>query len=249
MGEPTFTNFSRSYRTVAETVQRVEQNLCTQWPSRLYGFARIEESDDPYEGGYEMVGDDMSLCNGMDEVAPLIEGTEPFGLVYLVQGIPSFFYLYFTEIDNTGHTVTVDMETSMAYYRDQDHPKDGEWIQAWLISLAFAINSDVCVYGIRHIPEPRIPGESVDEWLERRRPAMEAFLTRRLFDALDPAAILDDLRHGRLLEYADPSLHAIRYDLISPSEIRHLMQERPKAEGLIYKLAPGYHILSNIVHP
>lgn len=238
MGTPTFTNFSRSSGAVSRTVQRIEEYICQPWNCQLDGFALLQVSDDPYEGGYEMVGDLATPCTEYGDVTHLIDGRNPFGIVYYVRDIPSYFYVHFTEIEDEGHTVTIDMETTMVYRRDDEHPKNGEWIQAWLTSMAFAVDADVCAYGNRDVYEGPYTKEEIYEALRRPR-----------YEALKPEIVLDELRHERLLEYPDPVFHAIRYELANPFEIRRLMEERPKADGLVYKIAPGYHILSNIVCP
>jgi len=234
MAPPSFINFSRNSGTIIDAVQRINDHLCAPWRCKLTQYAYVCRSDDPYEGGYEMDGEEMPPCESMEDVRALIAEGRAFCLIYLSSDTRANFYVHFTEIEADAFTVTIDVETSFIYYRNDEYER-GQWFEAWLTSLAIAIGADICVYGVTEVLDASMP---MEELLER--------LQEPLYEALDPATVLDRLRRGDLLALPDPGFHAISIDLIESSEIQSLVKKGPCAPRLVYRAAPGYHILANI---
>lgn len=234
MGTPTFINFSRVLGAVVDTVQRIEAGMGEAWQCRLDRYAFLRVSDDPYDGGYELAGE-LEPCEGGSKVAELAATGRPFGLAYLCQGPKATFAVYFTEVAANAHTLTVAVEKTFVYHRDDEHTVAGRWFQGWLVSLASAVGADVCVYGNREIIDKSMDLAAVLESLKRPR-----------YEAVDPGQVLERLRKGDLLALPDPVFHAIKVELVGEVEIEGLLKQRAHPGTLEYKIAPGYHVLANI---
>ena len=234
MGTPTFINFSRVTGPVIDTILRIDDGLCDAWSCSLEQFAYLRVSDDPYDGGYELAGE-LSPCSGESALAEIAAAGREFGLAYICRDTRATFAVYFTEIDVGMHTVTVSVESSYVYHRDDEHPQPGRWFEGWLVSLAVAVQADVCSYGNR---------ELIDNAMEFSE--VLARLRRPRYEALDPVEVLRRLRSGEILQLPDPVFHSISVDLIGVPEVRAIMNDVGGAPSLEYKLAPGYHVLSNI---
>ncbi|MCX4240156.1 hypothetical protein [Paraliomyxa miuraensis] len=233
MATPTFITFSRFRGNLLEAVERVENEVCPQWHCRLDRALFLRPSSDPYDGGITTDGE-LEPCTSVEAVAELARTGKPLGLAYIAYPTRANFYLEFFDISEDGYSLAASIESSILYHKDDEY-ESCRWFEGWLISLVVALRPSVCAYGNTEIIDPNMEFSKVLEGLRRVR-----------YKALDPAQILERLRTGDLLELPDPVFHAISIDLIETPEIRTLMKTRPQAPGLEYKVAPGYHVLSNL---
>ncbi len=217
-----------------DTARRIDSALSDVWHCRLDRYAPLCVSDDPYDGGYDLE-EEPSPCGDFSEIAKLVGGGRPVVLAFFCYDTRATFSVYFTEVDDNGHTVTVAVEPTFVFHTNDDYPEPGRWFEGWLISLVVGTQAQVCVYGNREVIDKSMALASVLEALRRPR-----------YEALDPMVIVQRLRTGDLLELPDPVFHAISVELMETREIRALIKSRAHAPGLQHKVVPGYHVLSNI---
>lgn len=235
MATPTFINFSRFEGDLFAAVERVHEELCPPFRSVLVRSVFLRPSAEPYDGGLEAVGE-QEPCKTLADVQLLAGTGRAFGLVYLAADTRAEFHLAFHDITKEGFTITGSVESSLVYFKDDEHSTAGQWFESWLIALVTALRPSVCAYGNTYLMDPNADLSLVLEALRRPR-----------YVALDPADVLARLRKGDLLELPSPVFHAISTSLTDRAEIDRLMKQRPCAPRLAYKLAPEHHVLSNML--
>lgn len=229
-----FINFSRFAGSPLDAIARIEHHVCSTWRCRLMRYTILCVSDDPYDGGLDRIGDDLPF-EGLEAIEQLIAYRSPFSLAYLAVPTRAEFYIGFHDIEDDGYMITATAESAIFYHKDDGYHESWRWFEGWLISLITALGPSVCAFGNTR---PRVqdpPWEDVLRALQRKR-----------YIALDPDVVISNLRGGELFKCPHPVFHAIRLDMIEPSEIRRLIKHYPHEPRLEYKIAPGYHILSNL---
>lgn len=229
-----FINFSRFSGSPLDAIACIRRDVCPAWYCAPQRYTVLCVSDDPYDGGLDRVGDDIPF-DGLEAIERLIEYRSPFSLTYLAVPTRAEFVIGFHDIEDDGYMITATAESSIFYHKDDDYHESWRWFEGWLISLVIALGPSVCAFGNTRLYVPNRSREEILQALQRKR-----------FIALAPEDVLDSLRRGELLLYPDPVFHALRLDLISPGEIRRLIKYHPHEPRLEYKIAPGYHILSNL---
>lgn len=223
MATPTFVKFSRLRGSVLDMVERLDDQLCEPWRCRLQESVSLRPSYDAYDGGLELDGE-LKPCETIQDVERVAKVGKPFALVYVSYDTRATFSVYVFDIAEDGFGATVAVESSMVWFRNDEHSTPGRWFEGFLISLVAALRADVCgygrdaAYGIQH-------------------------------ESLEPAQILARLRTGDLLELPNPIFHAISIDLIDRSEIISLMKKRPCSPRLEYKISPDHHVLMDVAQP
>lgn len=223
MATPTFVKFSRLRGSVLDMVDRFAEQVCEPWRCRLQEAALLRPSHDAFDGGLELDGE-LEPCETTRGVARLLKTGRPFALAYASFDTRATFALYVFAVSDDGFAATMAIESSMVWFRNDEHSTPGRWFEGFLISVAGALQADVCgygrddAYGIKH-------------------------------ESLEPNQILARLRTGDLLELPNPIFHAVGVDLIDRSEILALMKKRPRSPRLEYKISPTHHILMDVAQP
>lgn len=235
MSGPKFANFSRVSGSVAATIERIADGVCSPWHCAPTHLGRLARSTDPYDGGFALDGE-LVECSSQD-IRRVAEDERPFALLYVAYGPRANFGVHFTDITQDGHTVTVELDRTMVYHHDDDFPERGRWFEGFLISLVIAVGAAVCAAGDTVVVDDKnMSLAEITELMKRPR-----------YFALDPDTVLERLRRGDLLSLPGPVLHAFAAGLLDVAESKLLAKQAKAAKGLAYKQAPGYHVFSNIV--
>jgi hypothetical protein len=219
MGSPTCVKFSRIGGEVFEAMHRLQETLYEPFRSTLREAVRLRPSGEAYDGGLELAGP-IEPCDSLEKAQRIVEGASSFALVFLAHQIPAEFYLYLYDFRADSFGLTLTIESSIIYYRNDDRPS-GQWLEALLTATVCTLKPFVCGYG--------------------RDAAYEL-----KHEPLDPAVLMARLRSGELLSLPRPIFHAISTSLIESTEIESMIKLHKPTPDPEYRIAPGYHLLGRV---
>lgn len=189
-----------------------------------HSFVYLRESHDPFYGKLTTDGEHIP-CESINQLIELAGSEAPFGSMHLFPNVPGYIYFHITDVDDTGLTITSQIDTGLVAwdfrYWDRDNPD--RWFKIMLTTLTSALQAEVCGWG--RGPHYRIAYES-----------------------LSPEDMVARLRSGEMLTTRwFPVFHAISLDLISEKEVRGLLRAHDvlsKPRGMEYEVTlSGYHLL------